>query len=466
MSERWYLAKNKQKTGPFTAAELQRLAARKELQPADMLWQQGTALWAPANSLPWLFPPLATPPRNSALYQVFVSYSSKDKSVADALVAALERTGVSCWIAPRDIVAGSEYAKAIIEAIERARTMVLIFSHKANQSQQVLREVERVVSKNLPIISFRIENCAPSKSLEYFLSCHQWLDAYDAPAERYLEQLAGTVQTLLSGVSVPEQTRKATASAIPAKPRRWKAARASLLVFGLVALGLVGLYALGIIGGRPPSPPVNKTAAGLEATQEAARSAAKKAAADLFFEGVNAFEAKEWDGALKCLSESIRLQPGNADAYYYRGLAYLKKEDYDKAIEDLTRIPEGHAKHAVARSYKTISEMLNTEIADGRFAGPMKLREALEIVREVVAKGGKDFACLVDLDSFRKADPDAPDVLDNDIRLPASRKAQKVYVCLRAILSQVGGFTTAVVVSADHITITCTGRKAPTEPGS
>jgi hypothetical protein len=41
---------------------------------------------------------------------VFISYASQDIAVADAIVAALERAGVACWIAPRDVVPGTLYA--------------------------------------------------------------------------------------------------------------------------------------------------------------------------------------------------------------------------------------------------------------------------------------------------------------------------------------------------------------------
>ena len=36
-------------------------------------------------------------------HDVFISHSSKDKPIADAICANLEGTGIRCWIAPRDI---------------------------------------------------------------------------------------------------------------------------------------------------------------------------------------------------------------------------------------------------------------------------------------------------------------------------------------------------------------------------
>ena len=38
---------------------------------------------------------------------IFISHSSKNKPIADALVAALEKAGLGCWIAPRNIPTGS-----------------------------------------------------------------------------------------------------------------------------------------------------------------------------------------------------------------------------------------------------------------------------------------------------------------------------------------------------------------------
>ena len=51
-------------------------------------------------------------------HDVFISYSSKDALVAEALYGALEQEGTRCWIAPRDIPLAAVYADAIIDGIE------------------------------------------------------------------------------------------------------------------------------------------------------------------------------------------------------------------------------------------------------------------------------------------------------------------------------------------------------------
>jgi TIR domain len=130
-------------------------------------------------------------------FDVFISYASKDKIVADAVCARLEASGVRCWIAPRDIVAGTSYGEAIIEAIHGAKVMVLVFSSSANASGHIPKEVERAVSSGVAVLPFRIEDVAPGKSLDYFIGSVHWLDAMTPPMEKHLDNLAATVHKLL-----------------------------------------------------------------------------------------------------------------------------------------------------------------------------------------------------------------------------------------------------------------------------
>src|SRR3954464_537249 len=183
-------------------------------------------------------------------YDVFISYSSADKPAADAVCAALEAKRWRCWIAPRDVLAGSEWGGAIVEAIERSRLMVLVYSSHANQSQQVIREVERAVNKNLPLIPFRIDAAAPSKNMEYFLSASHWLDAMNAPMEQHLEKLNNAVKALLTLQPDLEKSGASIRGEViaPAAPRKidrraliWSAA-----IIGMIALAVGLAYAFGV----------------------------------------------------------------------------------------------------------------------------------------------------------------------------------------------------------------------------
>jgi hypothetical protein len=100
------------------------------------------------------------------MHEVFISYSSKDQLTADTACAVLEQNGIRCWVAPRDVLPGMSWGGSIIDAINSARVMVLVFSDHANKSPQVEREIERAVNRSIPIIPMRIENVLPTRSIE------------------------------------------------------------------------------------------------------------------------------------------------------------------------------------------------------------------------------------------------------------------------------------------------------------
>ena len=89
-------------------------------------------------------------------FDVFISYAHQDRPIAFAACAIIEKAGIRCWIAPRDIAPGAEYATALIDALEHCKALVLIFSGSANESPHIRREVERAVSRGVPLIPVRI----------------------------------------------------------------------------------------------------------------------------------------------------------------------------------------------------------------------------------------------------------------------------------------------------------------------
>lgn len=107
--------------------------------------------------------------------RVFVSHASKDAQDAEMLVHHLERKGVSCWISTRDIPNGKEFAEVLVEAIDGADLMVVLLTETANESQHVVREINRAVDRRKPILPVRMGNFELSKSMQYYLSHTQWL---------------------------------------------------------------------------------------------------------------------------------------------------------------------------------------------------------------------------------------------------------------------------------------------------
>jgi len=141
-------------------------------------------------------------------HDVFISHSSKDKPVADAICASLEQLSIRCWIAPRDIPPGAIWAESILNAIDDCKIMVLIFSASSNESPHVTRELTRAVSKSVIIIPFKIEDAPMSKTMEYLISTPHWLDAITPPVEKHIELLSRRVKVILDvieGKNLPEK---------------------------------------------------------------------------------------------------------------------------------------------------------------------------------------------------------------------------------------------------------------------
>lgn len=171
-------------------------------------------------------------------HDVFICHSSKDKKIADAICAKLEQNGIRCWIAPRDVVPGSDFAESIVEAIHATKVTVFVFSANSNASPHVSHELERSVSLGLPILPFRVDEVVPSPALEYFISSAHWLDALTPPLEKHIDRLVTTVAALLDReVVAVDHGPEAPRTRSPA--RRWIAAAAAATVLVGAVVGLV-----------------------------------------------------------------------------------------------------------------------------------------------------------------------------------------------------------------------------------
>ena len=136
-------------------------------------------------------------------HDVFISYSSKDKLVADGICVNLEAAGVRCWIAPRDIAPGEDWPTAIANAIPQCRVMVLVFSANSNASEDVGRELILAARNKLVIIPFKIENIEPEPGKDYYLARTHWLDAMNPPTQEQIRALLICVKALLPARETP-----------------------------------------------------------------------------------------------------------------------------------------------------------------------------------------------------------------------------------------------------------------------
>ena len=123
-------------------------------------------------------------------HDIFISYSTKDKNTADAICHVLEQNNLKCWIAPRNIASGKNYAQEIMDGLKAAKIVVLVFSKNSQESPFVNNEIDAAFSNNKSIISFKIDETMPENRMEFFLKNKHWLEAYPEP-----EKVFGTLVT-------------------------------------------------------------------------------------------------------------------------------------------------------------------------------------------------------------------------------------------------------------------------------
>lgn len=116
-------------------------------------------------------------------HEVFISYKSENAEYADALHEKLEENGISCWLDSNNIRTGKNFAQEIIDGLNEAKVIVLIYSKEADKSKYVYREIETAFEANKHIVPLKIDDTYPEE-LEFFLRGTQWLDASPTNLEK------------------------------------------------------------------------------------------------------------------------------------------------------------------------------------------------------------------------------------------------------------------------------------------
>ena len=89
---------------------------------------------------------------------VFISHATGDRQVADTVCQYLERHGMQCWIAPRDIGTAMSWlgGAAIDQAVQRSRLVLLAFTKRADRSVEASHELTRAAGKQVQVLAIRV----------------------------------------------------------------------------------------------------------------------------------------------------------------------------------------------------------------------------------------------------------------------------------------------------------------------
>ena len=134
-------------------------------------------------------------------YNVFISYSSKNTTIAQEICNELEKNDIKCWIAPRDIPVGAKYSSVITRAIKESIVVVLIFSEQSAKSSWVESEINIAFTNEKPIIPYKIDTSLLEKYDEFYLMLNNrhWIEAYPDIGAHYAE-LISVVSQVVNGV--------------------------------------------------------------------------------------------------------------------------------------------------------------------------------------------------------------------------------------------------------------------------
>ena len=143
---------------------------------------------------------------------VFISYAGEDEAAVSTIVRVLESSGISCWVAYRDLPEGDRFAEYIPPALEECKAMVLVLSRYAKWSDNVKRELSQLadmnnriskyghISQKKPIVPFMMERMDLGPELSYYLAGHDLFEAYqydlNHAARRLVEILRARVPAL------------------------------------------------------------------------------------------------------------------------------------------------------------------------------------------------------------------------------------------------------------------------------
>lgn len=141
--------------------------------------------------------------------RILVSYSLSYADTARALCDRLESRGIPCWMAPRDLSPGEEYAEQITAAIDSCSAVLAVVSEESNRSRGMQRELSQATAKGKVLIPLFLQNFRLDPSLEYFLASTNRLMALDG-IEPHVDKLVSLLRQIAPGLAGDPE---------PAKPR-------------------------------------------------------------------------------------------------------------------------------------------------------------------------------------------------------------------------------------------------------
>jgi hypothetical protein len=176
-------------------------------------------------------------------HDVFISHVNKEKKIANNICNSLEENGIKCWLPARDIKSGVCRAEIIAEAIESCRLMILVFSKRSKESQDLLNEMILANKMGLSVIPVRIDNTEPQGAMQFYLVGAHWMTINNPPSLGQMEKLIDTVSAFLDVKQVLSDEKSSDKDNI-------KSRRIILLnkaIYGALLLALISVIVIAVL---------------------------------------------------------------------------------------------------------------------------------------------------------------------------------------------------------------------------
>ena len=146
--------------------------------------------------------------------EVFISYASEDRPVAQRLAAALEQSGLSVWW-DRQIQVGSEWDKTIEDALAAAKCVVVLWTGHAKNSRWVRAEAREALNQEKVVPVLLEANAIPLAFTGIQALC--FLGWNGSSGSKEFEILLGVIQAKLEGKSVELPEASSTKASVVGK---------------------------------------------------------------------------------------------------------------------------------------------------------------------------------------------------------------------------------------------------------
>lgn len=107
-------------------------------------------------------------------YDVFISYSRKDSTLADKICSAFDQVGITYFIDRKGMGGTANYVIKIANEIDNSKIMLLLASENAYKSKYVRNELHYAFNHDVIVLPYALDDVQPPKDYEILLINANW----------------------------------------------------------------------------------------------------------------------------------------------------------------------------------------------------------------------------------------------------------------------------------------------------